>query len=111
MRRLLVRMGLALSLGVAMASSAWLAGPTSVSAQVATPKTAAELCRVLDAAGDLALYGLTRGECVILLKGPATEQSSDFISGVCGYTSSLEYLGVTNKGQCIQAVRELGGPP
>jgi hypothetical protein len=86
---------LALSTTVLGATGAWAAPASDV----------AEACREIDEAGELALLGLTRGECVNFLKGPSSEHSNNFVAAFCGIDLVQLGLGVTNKGQCIKAFR------
>ena len=94
-----------LSLGVAAIAGVVIA-PTSVSA--APARDAAAACRSLDEADRLERFGLTRGECVNILKGPASERSNNFIVGLCSYSFAPALTGTTNRGQCIQVLRSLG---
>ena len=65
---------------------------------------AAEFCRFLDEEGVLDEFGVTRGECVNLVKGPASANANNFVAGLCGIDFVQEDLGVSNKGQCIKAI-------
>ncbi len=99
MRKALLVMFAILSLTLGFAGTA--------SAQSLPANDAAELCRVLDEAGVLDELGLTRGECVNLFKGPASENANNFIAAICGVESSQEFTGTSNKGQCIKVVKVL----
>src|SRR5215208_2482834 len=78
--------------------------PVEVAAQ--TPANdAAELCRELDEVGQLEAVGVTRGECVNILKGPSSENANNFIAGRCGLDIVQAALGVENKGQCIKLLK------
>ncbi len=81
--RLTRTVGAALSAG-ALAGSLFMAAPASALQIVPQPAPdAAEFCR---AAGEGSfLFGVTtRGECVNILKGPSSENSTSFIAGICG---------------------------
>lgn len=80
------------------------ASPT-VAQQDVPANEAAELCREFDDAGELDREGITRGECVNIFMGPASENANNFIAGVCGFDFALEITETTNKGQCIKALR------
>ena len=69
---------------------------------------AAELCREIDDEGEFNdVYCITRGECVNLVKGPGSEQSNNVAAAICGSELVRAIFGGTNKGQCIQEVRDL----
>jgi hypothetical protein len=80
---------------------------SSVAVAQSDASVAAEMCRALDESGDLEDLGITRGECVNILKGPSSEQANNRIAGLCGETGIQAFFGVTNKGQCIKAARAL----
>ena len=105
MRKLLVVFTLLLS----MLALPLLASGLTASATVAPggAKDAVALCQAADEAGNLDAEGATFGECVNFVKGPSTEQSTNFIAGLCGLDFALELTGTTNKGQCIKVVRTL----
>ena len=71
------------------------------------PNEAAELCRQLDEQGVLDQPGInvTRGECVNLISGPASENANNFVAALCGLDYVQQYTGTTNKGQCIKVLR------
>jgi hypothetical protein len=91
---------------LALMLSAFAVQPLAVSAQTPANEVAA-ICRQLDAEGVLAAAGVTRGECVNILKGPSSANANNFIAGLCGLDEVLEFTGTTNKGQCIQVLGEL----
>jgi hypothetical protein len=93
----------AVGLGTAMAGALVFAAPGVAAAQPAD--NAAELCRQLDEQGELEFLGVTRGECVNLVKGPASPRANNFIAAICGIDFVQQFTGTTNKGQCIQAFR------
>jgi hypothetical protein len=90
----------------ALAFSTVVLGATGAGA--APAGDAAEACRQIDDAGELALLGVTRGECVNLLKGPSSGRSDNFAAAFCGLDDLQLLLGGTNKGQCIKALRTIG---
>jgi hypothetical protein len=100
-KRLLTLFGLL----TVLLSSVAFATPTM--AQGVPANDAAEICRSLDEEGVLDEFGVTRGECVNLFKGPASANANNFIAAVCGVDFIQENLGVSNKGQCIKVVKEL----
>jgi hypothetical protein len=96
------RFGVALAVA-ALALSTTALGATGAGASPASD--AAEACRQIDEAGELALLGLTRGECVNLLKGSSSDRSSNLIAAFCGLDEVQIAFGVSSKGQCIKAFR------
>src|SRR5215212_5380622 len=78
--------------------------PVEVAAQIPANE-AAERCRALDEAGVLEDAGVTRGECVNILKQPSSENANNFIAGRCGLDIVQAALGVENKGQCIKLLK------
>ena len=90
-----------------MALSTLPFGAITASADPTNAAEVAELCRQADEEGILDEFGITRGECVNLGKGPASENANNFVAALCGLDALQESVGATNKGQCIQAVREL----
>ena len=82
-----------------------LGSANTVEAQQLPQPTAAELCRQFDEQGLLDLIGNTRGECVNVLSGPASEEAAYRIAAICGRENIWLILGVENKGQCIQALQ------
>ena len=99
-RRGLVAIGLVVAMGALAAPAGATHGPPHVPAN-----EAAELCRALDESGELDEFGVTRGECVNILKGPASENANNFIAALCGAEEVQEATGTTNKGQCIKVLR------
>ena len=77
----------------------------TASAEPGGAKDAVALCQALDEAGELEAAGATFGECVNVIQGPSSEQSNNFIAGLCGLDFALELTGTTSKGQCIKVVR------
>ena len=72
---------------------------------------AAEICRELDAEGELKEFGLTRGECVNLFMGPASENANNFRAAICGIEFVQGLTETTSKGQCIKALRSFQQQP
>jgi hypothetical protein len=73
---------------------------------------APSLCRALDAAGylDLPQVNVTRGECVNVAKYLLFDQEqgrNSAIAGVCGSTYFQNVTQTTNKGQCINVLRNV----
>ena len=105
-KRLAMAVGLMLMLGLPMLA---LTGDGASANHVPPPTSseAAELCRQLDEEGVLDAPGneVTRGECVNILTGPASENANNFIAGICGLAFAQESTGTTSKGQCIKIVR------
>jgi len=91
----------------------------SVSAGTSEPPPVgelAEVCANADQTGLLEAFGVTRGECVNFLKAftdQANPRATNFVAGMCGSELfrdilSAEYdLELTNKGQCIKAMRDI----
>jgi hypothetical protein len=69
-------------------------GTTSAQSEIPANE-AAELCREFNENGTLDALGLARGECVNIVKGPASENASNFFAGVCGIELNQEFLGVS----------------
>ena len=70
-------------------------------------QTAPDACRQFDEDGLLDELGLTRGECVNILKGFESGNIHRIIVGACGEEELQEQLGTTNKGQCIKVLTEM----
>ena len=104
MRKLLVMFTLLLSM---LALPLVMSGGTVSAQHDATTKEVVAFCQFLDEVGELDDEGVTFGECVNFVKGPSTEQSTNFIAGLCGLDFALELTGTTNKGQCIRFLRAL----
>ncbi len=102
---LLKRLFAFVALLTVLVSSIGFASPTAAQQDVPANE-AAEFCRELDAAGVLDDEGVTRGECVNILRGPASENANNFIAGLCGLDFALEVTETTNKGQCIKVLRD-----
>jgi hypothetical protein len=106
-KRLAMTVGLMLMLGLPM-----LAFGGSASAAPATPANAAvEVCQQAQEEGLLDELGITFGECVNIVKGPASATANNFIAGFCGLAFVQDQFGATNKGQCIKVVKELFAAP
>jgi len=91
---------------VTAAVAALIGGTFLAPAAYAAPANdAAATCKAIDDDGGLDQAGITRGECVNLIKGPASEQSNNFIAAVCGFEFVQDVTGTTNKGQCIKVLR------
>jgi hypothetical protein len=99
-KRLLTLFGLL----TVLISSVAFATPTM--AQDVPANEAAELCRMLDEEGVLEFFGVTRGECVNLVTGPASANANNFIAAICGAEIVQEFTETTNKGQCIKVLRD-----
>ena len=69
--------------------------------------TVPETCRQFDEDGVLDELGLTRGECVNILKGFESGNIHRVIVGFCGSEDIQQQLGTTNKGQCIKVLTAL----
>ena len=67
---------------------------------------AREFCREIAEQGGLDEAGATFGECVNILGGPASEQATNFVAGLCGLDFAQEITDTTSKGQCIKVLRE-----
>lgn len=95
------------AVGAAALFGATLFAP--VASAAAPAGDAASLCRQLDEVGLLSQpdVDITRGECLNEVRGPATVQSNNVISGVCGLDFVLSATGTANKGECIEVVRDL----
>jgi hypothetical protein len=65
---------------------------------------ATKLCKLV--ADQLPQFGINQGECVNLVKGPASDNSNNFIAAICGIDLVQGFLG-ENKGQCIKTTRSL----
>jgi hypothetical protein len=76
-------------------------------AHAAGANTAAEMCRQADEAGllDQPGVGITRGECVNIVKGFDNGSAGSVLSGLCGTEFGQQLAGVTNKGQCIKVAK------
>ena len=70
---------------------------------------ARESCQQAAEDGFLDELGLTFGECLNIVSGPASEQAANFVAGFCGFDFIQEEVGATTKGQCIKVVREIFG--
>jgi len=80
-------------------------GSAAVASADSSRPDAAALCRELDADGTLAAFGITRGECVNLTVGPASDHANNVLAAFCGLDVVQADLGVSNKGQCIKLLR------
>ena len=80
-------------------------GSAAVAFADSTHPDAAAACRALDADGTLAAFGITRGECVNLTTGPASDHSSNELAALCGLDGAQAALGISNTGQCIKLLR------
>ncbi len=87
---------------VALLGPASLAAAPNAKAQESDRPEDAEVCRVLDERGGLEVVGITRGECINFLSGPASPQAANFFAGICGLDFLQVFLGVANKGQCVR---------
>ena len=67
-----------------------------------SPAEAAAACREHPGA-----YGLTSGECVNFVAGPASGQAGNQIAASCGLESVQAFTGTTNKSQCLQAAKQI----
>jgi hypothetical protein len=77
----------------------------AIPASAASPASdAAGLCTLV--ADQLPQFGINQGECVNLVKGPASNNSNNFIAAICGIDLVQGFLG-ENKGQCIKTIRSL----
>jgi len=79
----------------------------TVAAAPGGARDAAAFCQELNAEGVLAEFGVTVGECVNLVMGPASENANNFVAAICGVDFIQESLGATSKGQCIKVARTL----
>lgn len=90
-----------LFLVVALASTA--------AARTATPANeVAAQCHDLDAREVLKALGVNRGDCVNLLRGPASAGAANFYAAACGYEPDQGGVGATNRGQCLIVLIEPG---
>jgi hypothetical protein len=68
---------------------------------------AQDFCREADEEGLLEEMGITFGECINFVTGPASEEANNYIAGICGAEIIQARVGATDKGQCIKIVKEL----
>ena len=101
-RRCVLRGLLVAALGVGVSS---LLGPRAA-AQTPAPD-AAEICRMMDEAGELRPFGLTRGECLNIFKRAPNEQAMNFFAAICGDNQFQSDVGVSSKGECITLLKGL----
>ena len=71
----------------------------------ANASDAVEICRQLDEFDFLDDLNITFGECVNLVKGPASAKANNFIAAICGVDDIQDFTDTTNKGQCIKVFR------
>ena len=69
-----------------------------------------EVCREAQEEGVLDELGLTFGECINLVSGPASENANNQIAAFCGAEIIQEFTETTNKGQCIKVFKEIFEP-
>lgn len=62
---------------------------------------AVTICQSLRQNGVLDQLGLTTGECVNLIQGPATATANNEFAGGCGWEPNQAVVGASNKGQCV----------
>jgi len=94
-KRFAMAAGLLLMLGLPLLAGDVAAAPPGAN-------DAAERCRE---GGLPEQLGITRGECVNLVKLLPSESANSELAGLCSIASFQAIAGATNKGQCIKVLK------